>query len=505
MPKNPNLIIVMADQLRADLRRGCGYPLDTMPFLDQWAQGGVDFCRAYTTNPTCMPARVSMLTGRYSQCHRVRTNHNAADALFTADLIDVLRQSGYRTALCGKNHTHRRPEDFDFCAPCGHIGHQGERNDTPEQQALADFLSALRSRESMTPAPGDVRVQHPYRCVDDALRFVDGLPQGQPFFAWISFPEPHPPYQAPEPYFSLFPPEKLPPLSTGAADLPEKGPRYQWTYNMWQQVMGTDMPRRIARARANYLGMLRLIDDQFRRLIEGLRQRGLEDDTLVVFLADHGDFVGEYGLTRKGPELCQALCRVPMVWRGPGVRALGAEDKSCVSLADILPTVCDALGVSLPMGCQGRSLLPLLRGESVPEGEFDLAYVESGYGGLYWAAEDALTPVEEGCTADYTTFDTLNTWTQCGQVRMIRKGDFTLQMDMMGTGYLYCLRDDPFERVNLFNSPNHAAVRADMLHALAVAMLRAADPLPPPRRRYRVKRHPKGWWQAPYTVESVDL
>lgn len=502
MSKRPNFIIVMADQLRADPRRGCGYPLDTMPFLDQWAQGGVDFRRAYTTNPTCMPARVSMLTGRYSQCHRVRTNHNAEDALYTADLLDILRENGYRTALCGKNHTHRREADFDFCAPCGHTGNQGERNDTPEEQALADFLSSLQSKESMTPAPGDVRAQHPYRCVEDALRFVDGLPQGQPFFAWVSFPEPHPPYQAPEPYFSLFPPEQLPPVATSAADLAEKGPRYQWTYGVWQRVMGEEMPQRIARARSNYLGMMRLIDDQFRRLVEGLRQRGLEDDTLVIFLADHGDFVGEYGLTRKGPDLSQALCRVPMVWRGPGIRAAGAEEKSCVSLADILPTVCDVLDTPLPMGCQGRSLLPLLRGEDVPKGEFDIGYVESGYGGLYWTGEDALTPVEEGCTRDYTTFDTLNTWTQCGQVRMVRKGDFTLQMDMMGTGYLYCLRDDPYERVNLFDRPDYADVQADLLKALAVAMLRAADPLPPPRRRYRVKRHPKGWWQAPYTVEK---
>ena len=95
----PNIVIVMTDQQRADLRRGCGYPLDTMPFLDAWAQGGVDFRRAYTPNPTCMPARVSMFTGRYSQCHRARTNHIAIDALYSKDLLDVLKQFNIGYAL----------------------------------------------------------------------------------------------------------------------------------------------------------------------------------------------------------------------------------------------------------------------------------------------------------------------------------------------------------------------------------------------------------------------
>ena len=97
MEKKPNIIIVMTDQQRADLRKACGYELDTMPFLDAWAKGGVDFARAYTPNPTCMPARVSMFTGRFSQSHQVRTNHNAMDALYTRDLLDVLKENGYGT------------------------------------------------------------------------------------------------------------------------------------------------------------------------------------------------------------------------------------------------------------------------------------------------------------------------------------------------------------------------------------------------------------------------
>lgn len=121
----PNIVIVMTDQQRADLRKGRGYALDTMPFLDQFAAEGVDFGRAYTPNPTCMPARVSMFTGRYPSCHQARTNHNGRDVLYTRDLLDVLKENGYRTALCGKNHSQHEHTDFDFHENCGHLGYEG--------------------------------------------------------------------------------------------------------------------------------------------------------------------------------------------------------------------------------------------------------------------------------------------------------------------------------------------------------------------------------------------
>lgn len=501
----PNLIIVMADQQRADLRKACGYPLDTMPYLDQWAKGGVDFHRAYTPNPTCMPARVSMLTGRYSQCHMARTNHNAQDALYTEDLLDVLKAQGYRTALCGKNHSHRPNDAFDFHETCGHLGYEGETNTTPEEIAFADFLCATKHMESPVPSPGGIEVQHPYRNVSSALRFIDEVDGQAPFFAWVSFAEPHNPYQVPEPYFDMFPPEALPPITTSLRDLPGKGPRYEWLRKTWERVLTGDIEKRILRVRSNYLGMLRLLDDQFKRLIEGLEARGLRENTHVVYLADHGDFVGEYDLIRKGPELSNVLTRIPMVWQGPGVQKAQAPLEACVSLVDILPTYCDALHIPAPFGSQGRSLLPLLRGETVPQGEFDVAYSESGFSGLYWDDADGLDIITEGASKNYETFDCLNTWTQCGQVRMARKGDYTIQVDMLGNGYLYNLKNDPMEVRNLWDDQSHVAVKADMLSALTAAMLRASDPLPPPHRRYRTKTHSKGYWFDPIHVSDPGI
>ncbi len=460
----PNIIIVMSDQQRADLRKGCGYPLDTMPFLDQFAREGVDFRRAYTPNPTCMPARTSLFTGRYASAHRVRTNHNAEDVLYTRDLLNVMQDAGYRTAICGKNHTYRKPEDFDFHETNGHLGPEGKAGQSEQEAAFAEFLQATKHMETDFPSPGGPEVQFPYRNVTSVFRFIDSLPKEQPFFAWVSFAEPHNPSQVPEPYFDMFPPECLPGPHFGPEVLKEKGPRWQWMRGIWEEVMGEDLEKRFLRTHSNYLGMLRLIDDQLRRLVEGLEERKIRENTLILYLSDHGDYAGEYGLIRKGADLPEILTRIPMIVQGPGIRTTGPRDDVCVSIVDILPTLCDFLGVDCPLGVQGRSLLPLLRGQAVPEHEFDVAYTESGYSGLYWNDEDRLTLEEEGASDSLRSrFDCLNSWTQSGQVRAVRKGDWKLQCDMQGAVFLYNLRKDPFEGNNCADDPACISIKAEML------------------------------------------
>ncbi|MEY8354584.1 sulfatase-like hydrolase/transferase [Lachnospiraceae bacterium 54-53] len=509
MENRPNIIIVMTDQQRADLRKSCGYELDTMPFLDKWAAGGVDFERAYTPNPTCMPARVSMFTGRYSECHRVRTNHNLADALYTEDLLDVLKASGYRTALCGKNHSHRANEDFDFYEVCGHLGDEGEVNTTLQEKEFAEFLKKTNHLETHEPSPGGFKVQHPFRNVSSAFKFIDegeSKTESRPFFVWLSFAEPHNPYQVPEPYFDMFPPNELPKLHGTSEDLAGKGRRYSWIRGVWERVLGDDIENRIQRSRSNYHGMLRLIDDQFGRLINGLEDRGLDQNTIVIFVSDHGDFVGEYGLIRKGLDLPDILAHIPMIWRGPGIRAQGKKGEVFTGLTDILPTVCDILGAEIPLGCQGKSILPLLKGDPVPEGEFDTAYSESGFSGLFWDEGDQLTPEKEGAVSEeWDRFDCLNTWTQCGQVRALWKGNYHIQLNMMGEGYLYDRKTDPYELSDLWDHALYQEVKTQLLAELAAAMMKAADPLPVPHNRYRTKLHPKGYWKQEYHSPDMGI
>ena len=218
----------MTDQQRADLCRREGFPLDTTPFLDELARQGLWFNRAYTTMPACLPARVSMLTGRYPSATRARTNHNKEDATYSRDLIDVLRDKGYRTALCGKNHSHLTPERVDYCFELGHAGGKGDdRSD--DEKAFDDYLLNLNHRADLEAAPFPLETQCPWRAVTASINWIESLDGAGPFFLWLSFPEPHNPYQAPEPYFSLFPPESLPPTKTDASSLAGKGFKFQWT------------------------------------------------------------------------------------------------------------------------------------------------------------------------------------------------------------------------------------------------------------------------------------
>ncbi len=505
MDKKPNILIVMTDQQRADLRKGCGYSLDTMPFLDQWASEGCDFVKGYTPNPTCMPARVSMFTGRFSQCHKVRTNHNASDVYYEKDLLDVLKKAGYITALYGKNHSHHQNSDFDFCKPCGHLGYEGEQNKTQDQIVFADYLRATKHMEMHTPSPGGVTVQHPYRSVSDALQFMDERDPDKPFFVWVSFAEPHNPYQVPEPYFDMFPPEVLPEPRGSVENLEDKGMRFMWIRKVWEQILGEGIENRILRARSNYHGMLRLIDDQFKRLIEGMRERGLEEDTIILYLSDHGDFVGEYGLIRKGPDLPDILCHIPFIWRGPGIAPQGRMAAGYGSIVDVLPTLCDLIGEEVPFGCQGKSLKPLLTGENIPNDEYESAYAESGFGGLYWNDEDDLDLIKEGASQNMETFDCLNTWTQCGQVRAVWNDGWHLQMDMNGKGYLYDVDKDPSELHNCWNEEAYRDIKEKMMRKMISSMMRASDPLPAPRARYRTKVHPKGYWNQQYVAQDPGI
>ncbi len=490
----PNIVIIMTDQHRADVCRREGFPLDTTPFLDRLARQGTWFKRAYTSMPACVPARTSMLTGRYPNATRVRTNHNVLDATYERDLIDVVRGQGYATGLCGKNHSYLRRDRFDHWLELSHGGGSGP-NRTEQEKAFDQYLNGLHHRAAFEATPFPVECQCPHRAVSSALQWIDTI-RDRPFFLWLSFPEPHNPYQVPEPYFSMFPPDTLPPTRCGPEALKIKGFKYQFVRQLGFKAF-PDYDQQLVRARSNYFGMLRLIDDQVKRFVESLQEKGLYDNTLLVFVTDHGDFVGEYGLVRKGPGLPEVLARVPLFFVGPGVKAQAQPHPAHVSIVDIMPTLCATLGVALPAGVQGRSLWPLLTGRAYPEAEFASAYVEQGFGGLHYTAEDKLDPVKEGALTTAIGFDCLNSWTQSGTLRMLRKGDWKLVFDMQGSGELYNLRSDPLELKNLYEEPGVAAIRHQMLADLLAWTLRTQDPLPLPRRRYVMKTDPHNYW-APY-------
>ncbi len=199
----PNIVVIMTDQQRADLCGREGFPLEVTPFVDRLAQENVWFNKAYTVMPASSPARCSMFTGRFPSATHVRTNHNIPDISYQQDLVGVLKENGYKTALVGKNHAYLKPADLDFWSEYGHWGKH--KKTTPAEKETARFLNQQARGQWLEPSPISLEEQHPTKIVNEALAWIKQQKEN-PFFVWVSFPEPHNPYQVCEPYYSMFSP-----------------------------------------------------------------------------------------------------------------------------------------------------------------------------------------------------------------------------------------------------------------------------------------------------------
>jgi arylsulfatase A-like enzyme len=496
----PNIVLIVSDQHRAGLTKRSGYPLDTSPTLDSLAASGIGFERAYCATPLCVPSRITMLTGRWPEAHRVRMNLDPQDAYFEKDLYQVASEMGYRTGLAGKNHTYLRPESLDFWREYTHAGSSHSANETKENIEYDRWLKGLGFNVSLKPTPFPVETQLPYRIVSDAMDFMDQA-GNQPFLLQVGFPEPHDPEQVPEPYWNMYPPDQLPDRCAGPEAPQHLGYRAQWLYGLQQDSFPTEQNWR--RYKSNYLGMLRLLDDQLARLLGHMKQKDLLKNTVVVYLADHGDYLMDYGLYRKGVGLPDCLTRIPMVWSGWGVHPSSAASSAFVSMVDVMPTLCEVMGADIPHGVQGRSLWPLLEGKQYPREEFRSIYAGVGLCGLYYEASDHVpySIAERRAQGDSPeSSDELNKVTQSGNMKMVRMGDWKLVYDMMGYGQLYHLPSDPCELKNLFGSPSAAKEQAQLMEELLMWIIRAQDSLPtgPQNEKYRTKWSKQHNWYAPY-------
>ncbi|MGN6279703.1 MAG: sulfatase family protein [Sphingomonas sp.] len=492
----PNVVILIADQVRAGLTKRSGYKFDTMPTLDAMAARGVDFQRAYCTIPACVPSRTSMLTGRWPQAHRVRMNLDPGAAVFDRDVFQVAHEQGYRTSLCGKNHTYLTKASVDVWNEYGHDGGHKAPGASRDVDAYERWLKGLHFNVALEAAPFPLETQLPYRIVSDAIDFVR-TSKDQPFFMEVSFPEPHDPEQVPHPYWDMFPPDQIPERGAGPEALAHLGYRAQWLDRL-QKAGFPETEKVWRRYVSNYLGALRMVDDQIGRLLDFMEKAGVLDNTIFVMLADHGDYVMQYGLARKGVGLPECLTRIPMTWWGKGIKPRReVTEQAFSSMADVMPTICEAMGAEIPIGVQGRSLLPLLTGEDYPAEEFRSIVSQVGLGGLYYEASDNV-PVS---TAEGNGgYDELDGVTQSGNEQMVRMGDWKLIYDMMGYGQLYNLKADPYELKNLFNQPSVAADQARLMAELAMWTIRNQDSLPtgPQNTKYHTKWARPHNWYAPY-------
>jgi arylsulfatase A-like enzyme len=346
------------------------------------------------------------------------------------------------------------------------------------------WMKSLHANVALAPNPFPVELQYPYRIVSDAMDFIRDSGE-QPWILQVGFSEPHDPEQVPKPYWDMFPPDQVPPRCAGPEVLAQLGYRAQWEFGHQEAGFATEEVWR--RYKSNYLGMLRLLDDQLSRLLQFLDEHRLTENTIIVYVADHGDYLMDYGLARKGVGMPESLARIPLVWAGPGIKPSSVGRTAHVSMVDFMPTLCEALGTEIPHGVQGRSLWPLLRGVDYPREEFRSAYCTVGVGGMFYEASDhvpfVIGPQAHGATSDRNAprpegFDELNRVSLSGTQKMVRMGEWKLIFDMMGYGQLYHLISDPCELNNLFGHPNSAEQRNALMAEMLTWSIREQDWLP---------------------------
>jgi len=361
----PNILIIMADQLTASALKAYGGKTAKTPTLDRLARDGVVFERFYCNSPLCAPSRYVMVSGQ--QQSAIGAYDNAAD--FPADtptFAHHLRAMGYHTLLSGKMH---------FCGPDQLHGFEerlttdiypADYGWTPDWNQFDVRPGWYHTMDSVIDAGSCVRTnqidfdEEVVTAARQRLFDIARDPKRRPFCMVVSMTHPHDPYVTPQEYWDRYEGVAIdPPAVVERATDPHS--------ERIRHVIGINLqdpnPEQTQRARRAYYGSMSFVDDQIERLMTTLTQTGLEDDTIVMVLADHGDMLGERGLWFK-MSFFENACRIPLIVHAP-TRFKPRRVAHLASLVDLLPTLVDlAAGAPQPKDplWAGRSLLNDLQG-----------------------------------------------------------------------------------------------------------------------------------------------
>jgi len=468
------------------------------PNIDAIAADGTLFEDFHVALPVCMPNRASLMTGRMPTLHGLR--HNGCLLSRRANtFVDVLAAGGYATASIGKSHLqpftdtppsrqkdttkrvieeawkadetpHDQEEPGSFAGDkeqpfdtpyygfqhvdmvtshgdrCGGQYGQWFRQHMPEWQALHDPENELAHAYTCpqayrTPVPEEA---YPTAWVGARARdYIKGRAgQEQPFFAYVSFPDPHHPFNPPGKYWDMYSPDQF------SVDLPYDAhqnpiPPFKAATEMWEKGEMPPIPQmpfraddqHVREAMALTAGMITMIDDQIGEVVQTLKDTGHYDNTVIIFTSDHGDYLGDFNLMLKGPVPLPAITRVPMIWSDPDNRA-GKRSTAMAQTIDISATILDRVGLAPYVGIQGRSFLPALDGQTPHR---DDLMIEHNDGGPRMGLQRA------------------------ARVRTLRDKDwrFTAYAGE-DWGELYDLNADPRETRNLWDDPAAARTKAAM-------------------------------------------
>lgn len=449
-PARPNVLVIFADDLNCRLGT-YGDPAARTPHLDALARTGLRFDRAYCANPVCLPSRTAILTGLRPDTTQVLDNKAGCFRPRVPDAVtlpQLFARAGYEVASVGKTFYSHGSDDAETDKimarlPTGGTRWPGARAllipDEEKQKLLAElgqrqtFWGPLEADDENLPDGASARAAAAFLKAD----------RRQPFFLAVGIFRPHLPFTAPKKYFDLHPLEKiaLPPLSeadtVGAENvelgLPHGVRRLEREKGMFRLAMADDTRRRMIQA---YYASTSFADAQVGVVLAALREAGLEQRTIVVFVSDHGFLLGEHGAYAKS-SLLEPSVRAPLIVSAPGVTRPGSSSARLVEFVDIYPSLAELCGLAAPANLEGTSFAPLLREPSRP----------------WKSAAFSVDLLGE---------------------RMVRTEQWKLIVFPGGGGLLYDLVQDPHEQRNLHDSPDHRPQLAAMQASLASGWRKAS-------------------------------
>lgn len=377
--KQPNILVIYADQMRYDCMGCSGNPDVKTPYLDRLADEGVMFDNAFVSYPLCTPFRASFLTGKYAHSTGVYSNHFPIDPNRQPSLAPILTGAGYRTGYIGKWHLFGGPKP-GFVPP------------GPDRMGFDHFVGYNRGHQYMD-AVFYRDTDQPYRCkryepdfqTDHAIEFMQSVldgPGDAPFFAYMCFGPPHFPMDMPDHLKKMYDPARIT-LPAGTPD-PEAQRAFiedrvaydfDGEFDLLEKSKAADGAKKpgeveneedIRNFVAEYYAMISNVDHNVGVLLNWLEGQGILDDTIVIFLSDHGDMLGQHG------QFCgwkrsayRSAMHVPFFVRYPRRFAGGRRVRSLVDISvDTMPSLLEICGQEIPEGVQGTSFVPVLESDT---------------------------------------------------------------------------------------------------------------------------------------------
>jgi choline-sulfatase len=496
-PRPPrNVLLICADEFRGDLLAANGLNPDIRtPHLDALARRGVNFKRHFCALPKCVPSRISMMTGRYPHTDGFRTIHQHLPAS-APDLARSLQQRGYELAEFGRNHCWQHMLEASHRPARLEPGQRGIAFDHHAWTPPFDDLWKKHHAEAepLTPQPPDrledgrgfVHADNLGWAADLAVtemaqRFLgDRRDPERPFFCQVNLSHPHPAYRVGEPWFSMYPRDAIEPFPTTLPDPPP------YCVQRQREVRtGIDCPEGAFRAiQTTYMGMCSRVDELVGEIVRRVDDAGLWDQTVVLFLSDHGDYAGQYGLPEKWDNhFPDCLMHVPMVLAGAGL-PVGRTVETLTSHVDLAPTLCELLGLDPVPGMHGASMTPALDGHATR----DAVFADGGHEAAlrerfdHYQAHGQPTPTAtaddfpprpherpgggDGKQETYRLFpDTM------ARAKMVRTHRWKYVHRQTGDHELYDLHADRWELRNLYPSATTDNERARVVHELRGRLL----------------------------------